>query len=63
MDALKITYRCKINYLAKNPHQQGMAFVLGMATIREGVIRTREPRLLLVPIYYMARVISGFHHP
>lgn len=61
--ALKINYRCKIDYVAKNPQEQGTAFVVSSATIRDGIVRTREPRLLLVPLYYMARIISGFHHP
>lgn len=60
---LKIQYRCKINYIAKNKIEQPTAFVAGTATIQDGLLRTRKPRLLLVPLYYMARIVSGFHHP
>lgn len=60
---LEIKYRCQIDYLAKNPNLQSTAFVVGTASIKDGNVRTREPRLLLMPIYYLARIASGFHHP
>jgi len=59
---LKIIYRCKINYVAKNKVEQNVAFVVGTATVLDGIIRTREPRALLIPFYYMARIVSGFYH-
>lgn len=60
--SLEITYRTKINYLSKDPNSQSTAFVAGTATIKDGNVRTRQPRLAFMPFFLVFKFLSGLIH-
>lgn len=60
--AIKIHWRTKRDYIAKHASEQGTAFVLNTATIPEGMLRTRRPRGIFLPIFYLMRMLSGLVH-
>lgn len=60
--AATVQYRTKREYVAKNEREQGTAFVSGIATIKAGSIRTRQPRGIFLPFFYIARLTAGLSH-